>query len=65
MMVLGDFQCPGILQNCMIIGQGPSVLAVTRGGGYMDIFFSPIISLFCLSVSGDGLTLTEMLSKSC
>ena len=37
---------------CAIVGQGPTVLAVGAGGGCLDIFLSPIISLFFLPLSG-------------
>ena len=42
-----NFQCRGILLICMIVGQGPTALAVGAGGGCLDIFtliypFSPL-----------------------
>ena len=33
-----NFQCLGVLLICMIVGQGPTVLAVGAGGGCLDIF---------------------------
>ena len=33
-----NFQCRGVLLICMIVGQGPTVLAVGAGGGCLDIF---------------------------
>ena len=52
-MVLSvNFQCRGVLLLWIIVGQGPTVLAVGAGGGCMDIFFSFIFSLFFLSLSG-------------
>ena len=49
-----NFQCRGVLQIRIIVGQGPIVLAVGAGGGCLDFFsliypFSPV-SLFL----GDG-----------
>ena len=37
-MVLGKLPVPGRPTIWMIVGQGPIVLAVGAGGGYMDIF---------------------------
>ena len=42
-----NFQCWGVLLICIIVGQGPVVLAVGAGGGCLDIFslicpFSPL-----------------------
>ena len=39
-MVLGKLLVPGILLIWIIVGQGPTALAVGAGGGYLDIFFS-------------------------
>ena len=36
----------------IIVGQGPTVLAVGVGGGCLDIFLSYIISLLFLPLSG-------------
>ena len=33
-----NFQCRGVLQTRIIVGQGPSVLVVGAGGGCLDIF---------------------------
>ena len=35
-----NFQCLGVLLVWMIVGQGPTALAVGAGGGCLDIFFS-------------------------
>ena len=53
---MGNFCCRGVLQIWIIIGQGLTVLAVGAGGDCSVIFFrSPIISFFCLPLSGmDG-----------
>ena len=42
-----NFQCRGVLQIWIIVGQGPVALAVGAGGGCLDIFslicpFSPL-----------------------
>ena len=47
-----NFQCRGVLLIWMIVGQGPIALAVGAAGGCLDIFFSSIISLFFLPLSG-------------
>ena len=46
-MVLGKLLVPGVLLIWLIVGQGPTVLAVGAGGGCLDIFtliylFSPL-----------------------
>ena len=46
-MALGNLPVPGRPTVCMIVGQGPSALAVGAGGSYLDIFtliypFSPL-----------------------
>ena len=33
-----NFQCRGVLLILIRVGQGPTVLAVSAGGGYLDIF---------------------------
>ena len=33
-----NFQCRGVLLNCIIVGQGPIALAIGAGGGCLDIF---------------------------
>ena len=45
-MMLGKLQCQGDLLICIIVGQGPSVLAV--GAGFLNILSSFFSSL------GDG-----------
>ena len=45
--VLGKLQCRGVLLIWIIVGQGPTALAVGAGGGCLDIFtliypFSPL-----------------------
>ena len=51
-MVLGKRPVPGRLTIWIIVGQGPTALAVSAGGGCFDIFFlSAIITLFLLSLS--------------
>ena len=37
-MVLGNFQCQGVLHNLIIVEQGPTVLAVGASGVCLDIF---------------------------
>ena len=51
-MVLGNFQCRGVLLIWIRAGQGLAALAVGVGGVCLDIFLSSIISLFFLSLSG-------------
>ena len=53
-MVLGKLPVPGRPTNLERVGQGPSVLAVGAGGGYMDTFLSSIISLSFFLSLGDG-----------
>ena len=47
-----NFQCRGVLLIWIIVGQGPTVLAVSAGGVGGTFFLSPIISLFFLPLSG-------------
>ena len=54
-MVLGKLPVPGLLTIWMIVGQGPTALAVGGGGGCLDIFtlfffyiFLDIFTLFYL-----------------
>ena len=47
-----NFQCRGVLLIWIIVGQGPTALAVGAGGGCLDIFLSSIVSLFFLPLSG-------------
>ena len=37
-MVLGELPVPGVLLIWIIVGQGPTALAVGAGGGSLDIF---------------------------
>ena len=47
-----DFPCRGVLPILIILGQGPTALAVGVGGGCLDLFFSLIFtSLFFLPLS--------------
>ena len=43
-MMPSNFQCQGVLQIWIIVGQGPIVFAVRASGGGLDIFVSSIIS---------------------
>ena len=47
-----NFQFRGVLLIWLIVGQGPTVLAVGVGGGCLDIFLISYISLFFLPLSG-------------
>ena len=47
-----NFQCRGVLLIRIIVGQGPSVLAVGAGGVVWTFFLSSIISLFFLPLFG-------------
>ena len=51
-MILGKLPVPERPKIWIIVGQGPTALSVGSGGGCLDIFFSSIISLFLLPVSG-------------
>ena len=44
-MALGKIPVPGCPTTWMIVGQGPTALAVGAGGGCLDIF--TLICLFC------------------
>ena len=50
-----NFQCLGILLIWIIVGQGPTALAVGAGGGCLDSFFSRQIYLspFSRSLGND------------
>ena len=50
-MVLGKFPVPGVLLIRIIVGQGPTALAVGAGGGCLDIL-SLVYHLSLLSPSG-------------
>ena len=47
-MVLGKLPVPGRPTIRITVGQGPTALAVGAGGGCLDIFLSPILSLLFL-----------------
>ena len=47
-----NVQCRGILLIWILVGQGPTALAVGAGGCCLDIFFWSFISLFFLPLSG-------------
>ena len=47
-----NFQCRGVLLISLIVGQGPTALAVGAGGVVWTFFLSSIISLFFLPLSG-------------
>ena len=63
-MVLGKLPVPGRPTIWIIVGQGPTVLAVGAGGGCLDIFYShlSVLSFFSLSL-GDCPIETEILSQ--
>ena len=46
-----NFQCRGVLLSCVIVGQGPTTLAVGAGGVVWTFFLSSIISLLFLPLS--------------
>ena len=58
-----NFQCRGVLLIWIIVGPGPTALAVGAGWGYLDIFFSRLsfLNFFSLSLK-DGPIQTEILS---
>ena len=47
-----NFQCRGVLLIWIIVGQGPTALAVGAGGGCLDIFFSRLSVLFFFPLFG-------------
>ena len=50
-----NFQCRGVLLIWIIVGQGPTALAVGAGGGLFGHFFSRLSFLISSSLSlGDG-----------
>ena len=51
-MVLGELPVPRRPTIWVIVGQGPTALAVGSGGGCLDIFLSSIFSLLFLPLSG-------------
>ena len=59
-----DFQCRGVLLIWIVVGQGPTVLAVGTGGGLFGHFFSGLLFLSSYSLSlGDCPIQTEILSQ--
>ena len=51
-MVLGKLPVPGRPAIWMIVGQGPTALAIGAGGGCLELFlFSFIFALLFLSLS--------------
>ena len=53
-MVLGKLQCRGVLLVWIVVGQGPTVLAVGAGGVVLTFLLSSIVSLLSPSLR-DGL----------
>ena len=54
-MVLGKLPVPGRPTIWIIVGQGPTVLAVGAGGGLFGYFYYHLSFLFSFSLSlGDG-----------
>ena len=51
-MALGNLPVPGGPTIWMIVGQGPTVLAVGVGGGCLDLLLSFILSLLFLPLFG-------------
>ena len=51
-MVLGNLPVPGRPTLLMMVGQGPTVLAVGAGGGCLDIFTLVYFFLLFLPVFG-------------
>ena len=49
-MVLGYFQCRGVLLIWIRVGQEPIALAIGAGVGFLIGFLSTIISFFFLSL---------------
>ena len=45
-MVLGNFQCRGIILIRKVVGQRPTLRSVGAGGGCLVIFFSRLSFLF-------------------
>ena len=61
-MVLGKLPVPGSPTNLIIVGQGPTVLAVGAGRDCLDIFFSRLSFFFSFSLSlGDDSIEPEIL----
>ena len=61
-MVLGNFQCWGVLLLLHIIGKGPAVLAAEKGRvGYIFVFIFHLSSLSNVLSFGRQLNMTEIL----
>ena len=61
-MVLGSFQCRGVLLLLHIVGQGPAVLAAGAGRvGYILFFIFHLSSLSNVLSFGRRLNMTEIL----
>ena len=58
-MVLGSFQCRGVLLLLHIVGQGPAVLAA--GAGWVGYMFFHLSSISNVLSFGRRLTMTEIL----
>ena len=59
-----NFQCRGVLQIWIIVGQGPTALAVGAVWGCLDIFTSRLLfRSSCFLSLGDGPIYTEILSQ--
>ena len=58
-MVLGSFQCRGVLLLLHIVGQGPAVLA--EGAGRVGYIFFYLSSISCVRFFGRRLNMTEIL----
>ena len=50
-MVRGKLPVPGVLLVWIIVGQGPTALAVGAGGGCLDIFISCLSFIFSFILS--------------
>ena len=51
-MVLGKLPVPGRPAIWITVGQGPTALAVSAGGGCLDILLSSILSFLFLPLFG-------------
>ena len=58
-----NFQCLGVLQIWILVGQGPTVLTVRAGGVIWTFFLSSIIFLSLSLSLRDSPILTEVLSQ--
>ena len=52
MMVVGELTMPSVLLIWVIVGEGPTALAVGADKGCLDFFLLSIISLFFLPLFG-------------